>query len=76
MDCLRTHKDSVHEGKKYRCDICEKHVSQKEDLRRDKDSFDEDKNIDVISGQYILTYSPPLRGGNRKKYFTIREGKK
>ena len=48
MDCLRTHKDSVHEGKKNRCDICEKHVSQKEDLRRHKDSFDEDKNIDVI----------------------------
>ena len=24
MDCLRTHKDSVHEGKKYWCDICEK----------------------------------------------------
>ena len=28
------------------------------------------------SGQYILTYSPPLRGGNGKKYFAIREGKK
>ena len=48
MDCLRTHKDSVHESKKYQCDICEKHVSQKEDLRRHKDSFYEDKNIDVI----------------------------
>ena len=54
MDCLRTHKDSVHEGKKYRCDICEKHVSQKEDLRRHKDSVDEDKNIDVI---YVTVYT-------------------
>ena len=43
MDYLRTQKDSVHEGKKYRCDICDKHFTEKEDLRRHKDSVHEDK---------------------------------
>ena len=42
-DYLRTHKDSVHEDKKYWGDICDKQFTQKDSLRRHNYNVDDGK---------------------------------
>ena len=59
-------------AKKYRCDICEKHFTQKEDLRRHKDSVHEDKKYrcDICDKQFTQT------DGLRRHNHSVHEGNK
>ena len=61
LDHLRILKENIHEGKKYPCDICDKHFTQKIVLRRHKDSVHEGKKYECDKCDKQFTQKDHLR---------------